>query len=324
MKEYEICNLYVEPAGGSIGDYKFKRTEDYNEKIKLFNKPEREIKKFKILFISAKEKVNELSDENEPEVILEPIRYGSHQVTAIATIDEEKEKKSIFSNEHTQIYDILLLYNFLIGQNSCLKADIGKFMHLQKRGVFLDEECKYTISHIINSILEELGRDEWQNGRKDKEILSFLFYLDSMDPKDLQISFIEKHISFSILESADQFNGLIFDTYHLSSLIPLFYKGDFKEIISIIRNKYVHSGQCSLAQFKNELMARTQVTPKLKNFVNSIDKNIFNKFKIDTWKVMDYLLARIFSQVFCIDKKVEEFNTYWFRQIKIYFSKIYN
>lgn len=71
-------------------------------------------------------------------------------------------------------------------------------------------------------------------------------------------------------------------------------------------------------------MARTQVTPKLKNFVNSIDKNIFNKFKIDTWKVMDYLLARIFSQVFCIDKKVEEFNTYWFRQIKIYFSKIYN
>ncbi len=130
MKEHEVCNLYVEPSGGSIGNYKFKRTKDFNEKIKLFNKPEREIKKFKILFISAKEKVNELNDENEPEVILEPMRYGSHQVTAIATIDEVKEKKSICSNEHTQIYDILLLYNFLIGQNSCLKIDIAKDRNL--------------------------------------------------------------------------------------------------------------------------------------------------------------------------------------------------
>lgn len=41
MKEYKICNLYVEAEGGTIGDYKFKRAEDYDEKIKLLHKPEK-------------------------------------------------------------------------------------------------------------------------------------------------------------------------------------------------------------------------------------------------------------------------------------------
>jgi len=41
MKEYKICNLYVDAGGGTIGDYKFKQTEDYNEKIKLLYKPEK-------------------------------------------------------------------------------------------------------------------------------------------------------------------------------------------------------------------------------------------------------------------------------------------
>lgn len=322
MKEYKICNLYVQSGGGSIGDYKFKRADDYREKIKLLYKPERTKESLKIIFVNSKKKTSEQTNDGYADIVYEPMRYGSHQVTALATIDENKETSSVFSNNKTTIYDILLLYNFFIGQNSCLEDDIEEFSHLAKRGVFLGEGCDFTIAHIIDTALKELSKAEWINGSKNKEILSFLFFLDAKDHKKLQISLLESFTAFEILEPGEQFNGAIFDVYECDKYITEFKKGDFKEIIAILRNKNVHEGHCSLGEFKEEILRRS-TTNQLKNFVNLMKEIDFGQFKVDTWVVMDYLLCRIYSKIFCIEHIVRDFNRYYLKQVHSYFSSIY-
>lgn len=328
MKEYRICNLRVESEGASVGNYKFRRVDDYQERIGLLYSPERRTEKgHKMTFGgNNKEQITEQTNHVRPDSIVEPMRYGSHQVTALASIDGE-EKASVFSKGKTAIYDILLLYSFLTGYNACLEGDIEGFSHLDKDGVSFGGDS--TVA--IDTALKELSKLEWTNGSKDKEILSFLFFLDAKDHKKFQISFIEYHTALEILELGRSLNGAIFDKYKISEIILNFNKNDFTNTIKIIRNKYVHEGNCTLNVFKKGIEEKnkeikrneTPIADKLKGYLTNIDDSGFGQFKIDTSVVMDYLLCQIYSQIFCIKKIVNDFNKYYLEQVQRYFSSIY-
>lgn len=316
--DYKICNLYVDSRGGSIGEYIFKRVDDYDERIRHCYKSATITQRFKINFINNPKDADEQLDA-QPKEIYEAMRYGSPQVTAIASIPDDKENPSVFSLSKTAIYDALLLYNFLTGRNSCLEEDMEESSHLDKRGVHLGKECKYTTAFLISAILDEFKKIEWHDNSKNKEVLSFLFLLDSKNPKALQISFLEKFSSCEILEPTEQFNGAIFDSYRISDFIPNFTKGNFKEIISVIRNHYNHSGQCVLGDFKAEIFKRG-ITAGCINFITAIDETGFNQFKIDTWMVLDYILCMMFCKIFNAADKFGNFNKYWREQSISYFG----
>ncbi len=319
IMDYKICNLYVDSKGGSIGDYIFKRVEDYDERIKHLYKSATITQSFRINFINNTKDTDKQMDA-QPKEIYEPMRYGGHQVTAIAAIPDDKENPSVFSVGKKAIYDALLLYNFLTGRNSCLEEDMEEFSHLDKNGVHLGEECKYTTAFLISTILDELQKIEWHNGSKNKEVLSFLFLLDSKNPKALQISFLEKFSSCEILEPTEQFYGAIFEVYKIADFIPNFTKGNFKEIISVIRNHYSHGGQCLVDGFKTEILKRG-ITTGCRNFINAINAADFDQFKIDTWMVLDYIICIIFCEIFNTVDKVGNFNKYWCEQSISYFKR---
>lgn len=171
--------------------------------------------------------------------------------------------------------------------------------------------------------MKELNKPEWKNGNKDKQILAYLFFLDAKDHKKFQLSFLQFFTAFEIFEPRDQFNGAIFDMYNISRIIPKFVRIDFKEAISVIRNNYIHNGECSLDKFKNKIIARNQATPAFTRFLDTLVESDFPAFKFDTGMVMDYILCRIFSKIFNIEDKIGNFNSYYFDEVKKYFIQIY-
>jgi hypothetical protein len=300
------------------------------KKKKRLHKPESETKRDYIVL--NKNQFREQTDKEEK--LIEPMRYGSHQVTAVA-IPVKEEKDSIFSKSRKGIYDICLLYNFFTGQNACLEEDRDKFTHLNKSGIILVREPEFTVEYLI-AIAEALKRlEKWNIEEKDKEILAFLFLLDARDSKGLQLHFIEEFVCFEILEPEGRnikhnchesnFRGKIFDEYNFQKEIKNFNKNDFKEIISVIRNLYVHKGKCVLSSFREEIINRNQSSKKLKKYIDSMEEKNFGQFKIDTWcPVMDYLLSRIFIEILGIADKVSKINKYYFKKVNNYFRKIYN
>ena len=279
--------MLVSKNGARIGEYFIKRAPYYEKRINRLYKPKVEREIFKINFIEGK------SDEKR---WIEPVRYGTHQVTAIA-IPVEEEKNSVFSENKKRIYDICLLYNFFTGQNTCLKEDIWRFTHLKKEGTVLGKEVQLSVGYLINETLKVL--ESWDVAEKDKEILAFLFLLDARNPKPLQIRFVEEFMALEILGINSSRSASLFAPF--ANGITYFNEVDFKYTLKIIRNKYVHEGKCSLLYFKNGMnnyKERIQFTYKFERFINSIDDERFNEFKVETWIVMDYLLSCIFLKIF--------------------------
>lgn len=312
MKEYKICNMRVEKGGAEIGGYIIKRVPEYEERIRHLYKPN------KLRHYCRWDFVKRTFEEKEWE---EPVQYGSHKVTAVATPVGE-EKNSVFSKNKKGIYDICLLYNFFTGQNACSEEDIHRFTHRNKMGTKLDN--KYNISRMISGALEEIYNEEWRTDKKDKEILSFLFLLDGRDPKGLQIRFIEEWMCLEILGIRGGRTQL-FDVF--KEKIKLFNEIDFKYCLKIIRNNYVHNGKCNLHLFKKELnnyiKKKKPISNKFKKIINSMSEKDFEQFRINTWGAMDYLLSCVFIKIFGMGDKIDEINKRDFEAVNEYFNIIY-
>lgn len=321
-KKYDICNILVQASGGKIEDYIFERVDNYANAIKNSYKPE-QVKTTISLIVTKKA----AKKTPEAEKII-PMQYGSHQITSVAFRTKKgREKKSVFSNGKTRIYDICLLYNFFIGKNSCLKEDLAFFTHREKLGTIL-KDYNYNINSLIEKVLQELNKAKWKNNSNKRENLAFLFLLDARDPKGFQIGFFEKYLCLEILEekfraaNEKYFNGKIFNNFQFVRRFNRFNSGHFTEVLKLIRNLYAHTGNCSLPVFKRELVVRNHVNGRMINYINSLSATEFNKFKFTAMDVLDYFLSMIFVEIFNISAEVGSFNDLEFNKANSFLKKV--
>ena len=179
------------------------------------------------------------------------------------------------------------------------------FIHKDKVGV---DFSKQPIVNLIEESLNEISKPEWQSGVRDKDILAFLFYLNAKDSNKLQIRYIQ---CFTCLDMYDTpkppFKGKIFDSYSFPQEVAQFNKDNIVEAIRIIRNKYVHTGHCTLSEFSSEILrAQSKATPSFKNLVSGFKQNDFDKFQCDCSYILDSYLYWVFCIIFGIANKIDK------------------
>lgn len=301
MPEYQICNIKICKDGWKIGNYEFVRAPNYENRLNECYRPEKETSSTHIEAEWESAKNARILRLKEISKTVTPAYYGSHQITAIAK-PVAQETNSVFQTGKTKIFDILLIYNFLTGLNTCLAEDMVKFTHKNKVGFSLEKQL---IQGLLNDALDEISKPEWQTDAKDKEILAFLFYLNAKDSNQQQIRFLQ---FFTCLDMYDgrNFTGAIFRLCGLLPEIQLSKMDDFVETLRIIRNKYVHEGSCSLATFKSGLVAKKQISPAFKNDIDVLDEQKFFDLKFGCSQVLDFYLFWFFCQIFTIANKVDK------------------
>jgi len=311
-KEIQIYNLEFPPyiTEFHIGDYKFKRSSDYD---KAFGK--------------MMHLVNSIGSEHRTKV-----QTGEHQITAIVELPEE-EKKCVLPWEDkklTQLYDIILLLTLFTGRNVFLKnweedentaiiSDHRAFnyggqleLSLKHESMWKHEDTgelktekemkgipifKYNQINVgfekgLNQVLKHISSDQWQEIYKGGYFL--FLYRDMVQRQILERSFLTGWTIWEQIFSLENSRWLTDrDIFKMSGenkiayVLNKYFSVDLDETgwkntkrLTRSRNRLVHFGRKMENVSNKEKEMFIRLTEQLMACILNLEpNNVFNSFE---------------------------------------------
>lgn len=295
--EYQICNfkfLQENLKNLKIGEYYFEKVQDYEEIVeKKLYKPG----------------ATKWPLDSQGKIVKVPEQEGSHQVTCIATAEQE-EKDSVLLLGGKGIKDILLLYNFFARRSSCVLEDKWKTDYrFDNVGISFGAEKgeEGETFELIETAFKTIHNINWLNENQES-IFPFHWLIESRVPRIFEISYVLRWIAFNVLWKSEnlgeRFRYILNKYLDKNDEIPKLEIEFYKVFLANIRNLIIHRGNLSLDGYRQKLNdGRDGFEKRHKDFFNNKIKteDDFLKFKCGSWYILDSLLSVFFARMFGIE-----------------------